>query len=194
MRKKQIKNLLMILAIAVWILWLGAAAFQFQFAAKRLTTIRLHTDPSTVKIYLNGKQPFGRNYIKTPRDLTVPPGEHTLRLSREGYVPLKINIDATIGSVFEVDPTFEADPKATFGSLTVETAVDDEPLIVRINNGLIEGRAPLSGDDLILDRAHTIEVVKGDKTVSRCRFRFEEGTDAQAVTIRKTRGGNGPRI
>ncbi|MBM4252379.1 MAG: serine/threonine protein kinase [Deltaproteobacteria bacterium] len=78
---------------AIALLFIGARMYTTLTAQNRHGTVQLRTQPRFVRITVGDKPVEGSRYIDTTSnkfyDLHVPPGTHTLLISRAGFIPVR---------------------------------------------------------------------------------------------------------
>ncbi|MBN1401159.1 MAG: DUF5107 domain-containing protein [Anaerolineae bacterium] len=85
-------------------------------------TVRAISTPAEVGIIIDGT-PSGR----TPRNLEIPPGQHTLRLEEPGYSPATILVDARCGQAVQIAESLRdsAPPEVSLQPLPAGVAPED---------------------------------------------------------------------
>lgn len=126
-------------------------------AAEMPMTLYLKTTPASVKLNIDGQDLGDANYQQTPIKLTVPPGQHKLRILRQGYLPEVIEFEGAAGSVFREDRvTLRRSPRGNLASVRVAVIPVHARIPLTIDDGFIEAEAPLLISDLEGGKSHTI--------------------------------------
>lgn len=174
----------------------GILATKRHFAAAELPmTLYLKTQPQAVRLNVDGQDIDGHAYQQTPTKLTMPPGQHRLRILRQGYLPEVIDFEGASGSVFREDRvTLRKSARSNWVPLRISVVPVHVRIPVTVNDGFVEGDAPLVVGDLEAGRSHTIIFFpNGDRRKGagyRCNVSPQLGSQPTAVRIDVTNRQN----
>lgn len=187
-----------ILIVATAFVWLAAGAAsvgRFKLAAKPPLVISLGTKPANVKVHVDGEKQFEGTYVETPVKVTMPPGKHKLKISRDGFIAHLVSVEGDAGEVFKMEDVV-LQRNANFSFATVEVAAEaPHPVHVEIDDGLERGDTPFSSGDVTADQAHVLSVFpKWPEREPRFRCKFfvapgENDTEPTFTIQLKVKGG-----
>ena len=180
----------------VWALAIAASFYRFKLSAKALVTVELAAKPAAVRIQIDGVKAAAGAYVETPFKLTLAPGRHRLKISREGYIGQLVTVEGQAGDVYHMeDVVLQQNPDGSYATVQISTlGKKAPPTHVELDDGFAGGDTPLTVSDLTADTSHYLVVYPRwpDRDVkARCRFSPPpaEGEDPSLVLKFRLRGG-----
>ncbi len=170
-----------LLAMAVLILAVGISAkLVIQLTARPgKSTLVLRTQPTRVKISINDKPYEKGKYVtassKSPLNIKLPPGEHTVLISRSGYQPLKQDFSLGDGEKLVKDDLVLQE-SSTLSAVKIRLNKGDKPATIDIDNGYYVSKITSSTKqaltpDLFEDKTYTITILNAGKKEFTCKYK-----------------------
>ncbi len=179
-REKQSQNK-MLLALAVLVLGiLVSAKLAMQLTARPAkSTLVLRTQPTRVKVTINNKPYEKGKYLvassKTPLNIKLPAGEHSVTIARPGYQSLTQDIKIDDGEKIVKDDLVlqESSPVA---AVRIRLSKGSKPVTIDIDNGYFVGKITNASKgfvtpDLFAGKTYTIVILDENKKDFTCKYK-----------------------
>jgi serine/threonine protein kinase len=150
---------------ALWYIRPGVATLPVQ----RLT---VDTQPNSAMISIDGVPKFDGGYVRTPAIVRIQPGKHTVSLTREGYRPIQVIVQAEAGENVKVkNMKFFKLPDAKFIPMRIE-AGEGETGSMRfvLDGGRNWGMLPIDIPDVFVGREHVAEITSIGGDTVKCNI------------------------
>ena len=155
MKRSTRRALMWSVTALVWSVAAIVAAGKFALFARVPMTVDLESDPTVVRVTVDGDKVENGHYLETPTKLFLRPGHHKLKISRDGYLPAFTSISGGAGETIVVDDiVLSRLPDSQWTS--VEVASEDLPQYCEIDDAFSQGETPLEVSDLVVGFQHTI--------------------------------------
>ncbi len=181
------RTLLISATVFVWVTAGAASVWRFKLAAKPPLTISLGTSPRSVRITVDGEKQFDGLYVETPVKVSMPPGRHKLKISRDGFIAHLVSVEGDSGETFRMeDVVLQRNGNFAFATIDISTQAGEPPVHVEIDDGLASGDTPLVASELTADQTHILSVYPKwpDKDLRfRCRFTPPAAGDEESPSV-----------
>jgi hypothetical protein len=169
------RQALALAAAGVWAAAVITSVGRFKLAARPPMLIALQTEPSAVRLTLDGERLEGGAYVDTPVKLPLNPGQHRLKIARDGYIAHVVSVSGISGKVYNMDSVvLQRHPEAAFTAVEVLPMDLKTPALhVDLDDGLAKGDIPFATNELTADQEHVLSVYPAwpeTEPSFRCKF------------------------
>ena len=145
-------------------------------------SLKISTDPKSVLISINGRRVHS-GYTRTPKKVSLKPGNYQLEISRPGYKSEKVKVRGKSGGARSLPKVFLKKLKNS-RLVPIRIIAPDKKLFVNVDDGLFRGGTPLKAE-LLSGERHSISFTSSDrkKKIYKCNFIATRSNKSNPLTI-----------
>ena len=166
-RKQSFAAPLLAIIFAAALFFVGAKAYTSLTAQYRLATLQIRTQPRFVRLTLGDKPIEGSHYVDTTTnkfyELHLPPGPHTLLVSRAGFAPVRHKFTVK-GGERQIKDDIVLKPEGAVAAVKIVVKGMNKNAAININSGYFRAtfkanqREPILAKDLRLGPNYEVKV------------------------------------
>jgi hypothetical protein len=175
--------------LLVWTLLLVASLGKLELLARSGIPVELRTNPSAVKVLIDGLPINKDQYVQTPAKIYLNAGEHKLAIKRLGYVSYITTVVVQSGVALALEEiVLEPKNSDRHGKVHIEAlGFDDATVNADVNSGFWIGSLPLTIDDLQVDIPHHLTFSSSESQLKRtvsCSFVLTEANIKEPLKLK----------